>query len=85
MLSNRKQEIRRALNEKNRTVVDPTKNNALQLEGKENFEAVFELLILYVRFVIINLLSDLQLPKIKRTFTFRQKSLNIQGGPTGFG
>ena len=67
VLSNRKQEIRRALKEKNRAVVDPTKNNALQLEGKENFEAVFELLILYVRFVIINLLSDLQLPKIKRT------------------
>ena len=65
VLSNRKQEIRRALNEKNRAVVDPTKNNALQLEGKENFAAVFELLILYVRFVIINLLSDLQLPKIK--------------------
>ena len=31
VLSNRKQEIRRALNEKNRAVVDPTKNNALQL------------------------------------------------------
>ena len=39
VLSNRKQEIRRALNEKNRAVVDPTKNNALKnLKAKKTLQ-----------------------------------------------
>ena len=39
VLSNRKQEIRRALNEKNRAVVDPTKNNALKnLKAKKTLK-----------------------------------------------
>ena len=39
VLSNRKQEIRRALKEKNRAVVDPTKNNALKnLKAKKTLQ-----------------------------------------------
>ena len=38
VLSNRKQEIRRALNEKNRAVVDPTKNNANNLKAKKTLK-----------------------------------------------
>ena len=44
VLSNRKQEIRRALKEKNRAVVDPTKNNALcsvhNLKAKKTLQSL---------------------------------------------